>query len=303
MSAKYANSGGDFTATRHSTSYDFISPLKLNLQGVHVIVTGAAWEDGVGFATAVGYARAGAAVIVLADVMGVSDGVLKKLKNAAVEAGRAEPRVLAYQVDISDGASVQAFKQAVSGELAGRLDILVNNAAYQEPGKPFLEVDEETYFKPFEVNVRGLFNMARAFLPMLLSGRQADPAALCTMVNVASSGALSARPNGGSYRSSKLAILRWTETLSLEYGHDGLVTFCVNPGAIKTKMTEGLPEEVRDRLPDRPEVAGDTIVFLGAERREWLGGRYVSCPWDMEELIGKREEIEGGDLLKMKMTF
>lgn len=215
--------------------------------------------------------------------MGISDETLEKLKRAAVEAGRTEPKVLGYQVDIADSTSVQAFKEAVLGELGGRLDIVVNNAAYQEPGKPFLKLDEDTYWNPFEV-----CSITRTFLPSLLSTRQVNSTALCTMINVASSGALSARPSGGSYRSSKLAILRWTETLSLEYEHLGLVTFCVNPVAIKTKMTEGLPLEVRNRLPDQPETAGDTIVFLGAERREWLSGRYVSCPWDMEELMGKR---------------
>ena len=77
----------------------------------------------------------------------------------------------------------------------------------------------------------------------------------------------------------------------------------MNPGAIKTKITETAPEEVRNRFPDRPEVAGDTIVWLGAERREWLAGRYVSCTWDMEELVKKNDEIVEEDKLKMRMAF
>jgi NAD(P)-dependent dehydrogenase (short-subunit alcohol dehydrogenase family) len=123
------------------------------------------------------------------------------------------------------------------------------------------------------------------------------------MINVSSSGALSARPGSGSYRSSKLAILRWTESLQLEYGDEGVLAFCVNPGAIKTQITENAPENVRDALPDRPDMAGDTIAWLAAERREWLGGRYVSCPWDMEELMKKRNEIIEKDKLKMRMVF
>lgn len=303
MPSKYAQSGGDFTATRHSTSYDYISPLKLDFAGAHVIVTGAAWEDGVGFATALGYARGGASVIVVADLLDASERNLVKLKRAATQAGRKEPRVIGHKVNIADVTSVQAFHDAIERDLDGRLDILVNNAAYQEPGKPFLELDEATYWKPYEINVRGLFNMARIFLPTLLATRKADPSARCTMINVASSGALSARPNSGSYRTSKLAIVRWTESLHLEYADDGLIALCVNPGAIKTKMTENLPEEMRNRLPDRPDVAGDTIVWLSHVRRDWLGGRYVSCPWDMEELVGKKGEIVEKDLLKMRMAF
>lgn len=129
--------------------------------------------------------------------------------------------------------------------------------------------------------------MARLFLPMQLSTRSNNDG-LCIMINVASSGALSARPTSGSYRSSKLAILRWAESLQLEYGNQGLLTFCVNLSAIKTKITENAPEKVRDSLPDRPDIAGDTIAWLAAERKEWRGGRYVGCPWDMEELIKKK---------------
>jgi NAD(P)-dependent dehydrogenase (short-subunit alcohol dehydrogenase family) len=302
MEARYKHGGGDFIATRHSTSYDYISPLKLNLTGKHVLVTGAAWEDGVGYATATAFARAGAAVIAVADLHGVSDELASRLKEVAKQAGHAEPTVVCCTVDISKLDSVQAMHETVSKIFDGRLDIVVNNAAHMEPYVSFLETDPDVYWRSYEVNIRGLFNMSRVFLPLLLS-TQTNHNGLCTIINVSSSGALTARPGSGSYRSSKLAILRWTETLQLEYADRGLLAICVNPGAIKTKITETAPEEVRNRFPDRPEVAGDTIVWLGAERREWLAGRYVSCTWDMEELVKKKDEIVEEDKLKMRMAF
>ncbi|CAP80426.1 Pc12g07990, partial [Penicillium rubens Wisconsin 54-1255] len=82
--------------------------------------------------------------------------------------------------------------------------------------KPILDSDPDVYWRTWEVNVHGLFNMARAFLAMQLSTRANGGS--CIMINLASSSALTARPAGGSYRSSKLAILRWTESLQLEYG-------------------------------------------------------------------------------------
>lgn len=179
----------------------------------------------------------------------------------------------------------------------------LHNAAHMEPNISFLESDPEVYWRTWEVNIHGLHNMARAFLPMQLSTR-ASAGGLCTMINLSSSGALSIRPGGASYRSSKLAVLRWTESLQVEYEDQGLLTFCVNPGAIKTKLSEGkLPDSLRDKFPHRAEMPGDTIAWLAAERREWLGGRYVSCHWDMEELMGKRDEIVAGDKLKLKMDF
>jgi NAD(P)-dependent dehydrogenase (short-subunit alcohol dehydrogenase family) len=294
---------GDFTATHHSTSYDYISPLKLNLSGKHVLITGTAWENGVGYAAAIAFARAGASAIALADLQEIPADLVAKLKSAATQAGRPEPTVLSCVVDIPSQESVHALRDTVEQHFAGRLDILVNNAGHMEPLKPFLDSDSDVYWRTWEVNLRGLFNMARAFLPMQLSTRAKSDGS-CIMINVSSSGALSVRPGGGSYRSSKLAILRWTESLQVEYGNQGLSAFCVNPGAIKTKMSEGLlPETVRDAFPDSPDVAGDTIAWLAAERREWLGGRYVSCVWDMEELVARKEEIIGGDKLKLRMVF
>ncbi|KAL2071238.1 hypothetical protein VTL71DRAFT_12473 [Oculimacula yallundae] len=229
-------SGGNVTQTHRSTSYDFISPLKLDLSGKHVLITGAAWADGVGFATASAFARGGAALIVLADIHGISPSITEKLRLLATQAGRREPIVVGYEVDISDLESVQRLKETLSDTLDGRLDVLVNNAAHQEPQVPFLDSDPEVYWRTWEVNVRGLMNMARVFLLLQLESKSAG--GLCTMMNVASSGALSVRSGGSSYRSSKLAVLRWAETLQVEYGGRGLLTYCVNPGAIETKITD-----------------------------------------------------------------
>ncbi|EWG48608.1 hypothetical protein FVEG_08313 [Fusarium verticillioides 7600] len=186
---------------------------------------------------------------------------------------------------------------SIAEEFNGRLDILVNNAAHMEPYKPFLESDPDIYWRTWEVNIRGLFNMARAFLPMQLSSYSRFGSS-GIMINVSSSGVLSVRPGSGSYRSSKLAVLRWTESLQVEYGEQGLLALCVNPGAIKTKITEGAPEAVRNALPHQPDIAGDTITWLASERRDWLGGRYVSYPWGMEELLAKKDEIVKEDKLK-----
>lgn len=294
------NAQRSFIEKNHARSYPYISPLQQNLSGRHVLITGAAWEDGVGYATATAFALAGASAIALIDLHGVSAHLVSRLKAAAVEAGRPEPQVISGSVDISQRDSIAALAKALAEAFNHRLDILVNNAAHQEPYNSVLDAEPESYWKTWEVNVHGLFNMTRAFLPTLLSTR-ADCGGLGIMINVSSSGALSVRKGGASYRTSKLAVLRWTEALNDEHGEDGLIAFCVNPGAIKTRMTVNEPEELRNRLPHKPEIAGDTIAWLAAEQREWLGGRYVSCPRDMEEFMSKKDEIVTEDKLKMRM--
>ena len=91
----------DFLPSRRAASYDFISPLSLDLHGSNVLITGAALPDGVGFATAKAFAQAGASGIVLADLHAVPPELVAELKAAAVDAKRSEPTVLTRQVDIS----------------------------------------------------------------------------------------------------------------------------------------------------------------------------------------------------------
>jgi len=293
----------DFITNYHATSYDHISPLELDLAGRYVLITGAAWEDGVGFATASAFARAGVAGIALVDLHQPDKSHIDKLQTMAREAGKPTPQVICLKADISNPYSVEDLHIDVVTAFDWRLDILINNAAHQEPYKNILESDPDVDWQTWQVNVHGLINMCRTFIPLLLSTADNIDNPLCTVINVSSSGALSARPGSANYRSSKLAILRWTESLSLDLAPKGLLTYCVNPGAIKTRITINEPEDLRNRLPHKVEVPGDTITWLASERREWLAGRYISCPWDMQELESRREEIVAGDKLKMRMEF
>jgi len=288
----------DFIQNNHGESYEYISPLQHDLAGKHVLITGAAWQDGVGAATATAYARAGASVIAICDIHDISGDIELRLLAAAADAGRSKPVIITGHVDISSLPSVQALHDRFLSALDSRLDILVNNAAVMEPLGTILDPDPDVYWQTWEVNIRGLFNMTRTFLPMLLSTQ-----GLCTVINVASSGALGPRPLSSGYRTSELAVLRWTENIQLDFADSGLLMYCVNPGAIKTQITVAQPDAVRNMLPHKPEMAGDTIVWLSAERREWLAGRYVSCPWDMEELMARKEEIMEDDKLKMRIAY
>lgn len=54
---------------------------------------------------------------------------------------------------------------------------------------------------------------------------------------------------------------------------------------------------------ETPELSADSITFLVSQKREWLGGRYIDCTWDMPELMAKEEEIVAGDKLKTRFVF
>ena len=67
-------------------------------------------------------------------------------------------------------------------------------------------------------------------------------------------------------------------------------------------MGTDVPEEYKHFFVDTVELAAHTTVWLTKDRREWLSGRFVSCTWDMEELLEKKEEIIQGDKLKAKLV-
>ena len=103
-------------------------------------------------------------------------------------------------------------------------------------------------------------------------------------------------------QTSKLAVLRFTEFINCEYADQGVLAYSVQPGGVASDMTAKMPDEYMHILVDTPEVAAHTILWLVKERREWLASRYISCQWDVDALLAKKQEIIEGDKLKVKLV-
>ncbi|KAK3697720.1 hypothetical protein LTR37_017302 [Vermiconidia calcicola] len=290
--SKLQSNGLDFTPTIHHDTYGFIKPEQFDLTGKAVFVTGA--SKGVGRAAALSFARAGASYIGLGARSSMSD-LEEDIQKVAAEAKRSAPKTLTVKLDVSDEASTQSAAEEVE-KAFGRLDILVNNAGFLEEFRPVAESKVEEWWKVWEVNVKGVYLVARAFLPLLLK------AGMKTILNTSSIGAHVIMPGASGYQIGKLAVLRFGEFLNAEYGDKGLHVIGIHPGGVSTELARGMPEAMHELLIDQPELAGDSIVWLTAERREWLAGRYVSVTWDAEELLQKRDKIVKEDLLKVRLA-
>ena len=105
-------------------------------------------------------------------------------------------------------------------------------------------------------------------------------------------------PGGSAYQSGKLALIRFTEFINAEYGEQGCSSTAVHSGGVMTELSSGMPTAAHHVLINQPALAADTFVWLTAERRDWLASRYVSCTWDMEELVGMKDKIVQKDLLR-----
>ncbi|KAL8705874.1 MAG: hypothetical protein Q9201_001022 [Fulgogasparrea decipioides] len=292
------NIGFDFTSTLRSATYPAIDPTKLDLSGKCVFLSGA--SRGVGRAAALSFVKAGVAAIAIAARSDLSslEQEMHEAAAAAAAGGNKAPHVKPIVLDILDPHSIQRAAEETSSAF-GRLDVLINNAGAMERFQPTLDSDPDQWWYTWTVNVRGTYLLTRALLPLLLQGGQDDK----QIIMLTSIGAFLPAPGGSGYQMSKLALLRYAEYLNLEYGARGIVAYALHPGAIPTELGLTMPKFLHAKLIDKPELAADTIVFLVAEKREWLKGRYISCTWDMPEFLRKREEIISGDKLKLKLAL
>ncbi|KAK2060428.1 short-chain dehydrogenase [Colletotrichum caudatum] len=277
----------------HHDTYPEINPATASdCTGKAVLVTGA--SKGLGKAIAIGYAEAGASMIAVAarsDVSSTASAVLEAARNA----GRPEPAVLALEMDVGSTPGVRAAAERLAAEW-GRLDVLVNNAGHMTPFKPLLEADDDDYMRTWDVNYWGTYRVTKAFLPLMLKGGDK------TIVNMSSVAAHFMGRGGGAYHVSKFALIRFTEFVQDEYADQGVLAFSIHPGGVPTELSSKLPESLQFRMRDTPELAAHSIAYLTSEKRDWLGGRWISCMWDMPLLMKMEKKIVDGNLLKFECS-
>lgn len=172
--------GSTLVSTSHNDTYPYIDPIKGNMTGAKVLVTGA--SKGIGRATVKSYARAGASSIALLARSNL-DTVADEVAQAAKEAGRPAPQILKLQADMADAAAVQTAIDIVKREFR-TLDVVVNNASRLERFKPWAETHVDDWWKTWELNIKGTYLVNRATLPLLLAGD------LKTLLTISSAGAM-----------------------------------------------------------------------------------------------------------------
>jgi NAD(P)-dependent dehydrogenase (short-subunit alcohol dehydrogenase family) len=215
-----------------------------SLTGKVVAVTGGA--RGIGRATAQALTRAGARVAI-----GDLDAELAARTGAEVGA-------LGLGVDVTDRDSFAGFLEEVEAAL-GPLDVLVNNAGILHLG-PFLEEDDASTRRQFDVNVFGVVNGMRLAIPRLLERPEGH------VVNVASSAAKVAPPGIASYAATKHAVAGLTEAVRAEHAGSGLEFSIVMPGVVKTEMIAGYEDTRRVRRVEAADVADAIVAALRRPR-------------------------------------
>ncbi|KAF1964849.1 NAD(P)-binding protein [Bimuria novae-zelandiae CBS 107.79] len=265
----------------------------LQQPGKVVLVTGAG--RGIGRSIALQYAHASVAAIVLCA------RTSSELDEVAVSIQKINSTIRVHKrpIDVTKDDAVKTLAQDVQRD-EGRLDILVNNAGASAPWVHLTASDSSSWWNTFEVNLKGSYLFLQAFLSLLVLTAEKGNTTV-DVVNVSSMGAHVVSPGASAYQISKLAVLRLSEFVNVEYGAKGVNTVSLHPGGVPTAL--GTQEEsIRPYLIDTAELCGGFVVWLTAEPRTWLAGRYVSATWDVDVLESMRDGIVKEDKLKMFMS-
>lgn len=240
------NAGAAYTAKIYHDAYPTITAANCDQCGRAVFVSGA--SRGIGRAIAIAFVQAGASAIGIGSRPDRNE-VANQIAEEAAKAGHPVPHVLQLRLDISREESVRDASLEILRQF-GRLDILVNDARCLEKWQQLADTESKSWWRTWEVNVKGTYLMTRAFLPILLQGGEK------TIVNINSVGAHLTRPGASAYQTGKLAMLRLMDFTNAEYSDQGVLAFAVHPGAVYTELIQNL-------LPSRTHHSWRQIRLSG----------------------------------------
>ncbi len=229
---------------------DYLGSAKL--KGMSALITGG--DSGIGRAVAVLFAREGADVaIVYLD----EDADARETQACVQAEGR---QCLLLPGDVKDPAFCERAVRATV-DTFGKLDVLVNNAAFQEHAQELTDITEERFDETLRTNVYGYFHMAKAVLPHLEAGS--------CIINTGSVTGLEGSPHLLDYSTTKGAIHAFTKALAQNVLHKGIRVNAVAPGPVWTPLNPA------DAPADKVAQFGKQTDMHRAAQPEELSPAYV----------------------------
>lgn len=213
------------------------------------LVTGA--SSGIGEATAIALAQAGAKV----SMMARREERLAELSKNLAAAGAEKPIYFAADVQkISD------IQEATNGTIShfGRIDILINNAGVMYLG-PIVGANIDDWKKMFDINVLGLMNCTHAVLPKMIENGYGH------IVNISSVAGKLISARSAAYSATKFAVGAFSEGLRQEVSSKGIRVTVVQPGAVTTELTDHITDgatqkSVKDWVAKMEALTGEDIA-------------------------------------------
>ncbi len=256
---------------------------QFSLEGKVALVTGG--SRGMGEATAIAFAKAGADVAVTSRRLPALEEVAEKVRNEG-------KRALAVETHIGRIDQLQPLVDKVVAEF-GKLDILVNNAGTNF-FSPAIDMDEKGWDSVMNLDLKGLFFLSQAAARVMREQGSGN------IINISSVSGYRVQVPTGHYSIAKAGVIMATKVMALEWADFNIRVNCIAPGAIETKLYDSifslLPEdeakvrkqEAADRIPMKyvgePKDIANAVLFLASEASSYVTGQSFA--------------VDGGSLLR-----
>ena len=248
----------------------------MKLAGKRAIVTGGASGFGEGIVRR--FVAEGASVAIV-------DLNLPAAKALAAELGAA---AFAVAVDVSRAVEVEAMAGAVL-ERFGGVDILVNNAGVGQSPKPLESVDEAEFDRLWAVNAKSVYLTARALVPGMKAARAG------AILNIASTGGVSPRPNLAWYNATKGWMIAATRALAVELAPSGVRVNAINPVAGDTPLLSTFMGE--DTPQARARITASIPLGRLSTPADIASAATFLCSDEASLITGVALEVDGGRCL------
>lgn len=245
----------------------------MNLTGKVALVTGA--SRGIGQATAIELAKAGADVV----VNFIGNEAVAQETVAAIEAlGR---KAIKIKADVGNAEDVQAMvDEAVAA--FGHIDILVNNAGITRDGL-LIRMKDSDWDEVLNINLKGVYLVTKAVAKLMVKQRAGR------IINMTSVSGVTGNVGQANYAAAKAGVIGFTKTCAKELAARGITVNAVAPGFIETAMTDVLPEKIKEGIAatvpfgrmGQPEEIASVVTFLASDFASYITGQVLNVDGGM----------------------
>lgn len=245
----------------------------MNLTGKVALVTGA--SRGIGQATAIELAKAGADVV----VNFIGNEAVAQETVAAIEAlGR---KAIKIKADVGNAEDVQAMvDEAVAA--FGHIDILVNNAGITRDGL-LIRMKDSDWDDVLNINLKGVYLVTKAVAKLMVKQRAGR------IINMTSVSGVTGNVGQANYAAAKAGVIGFTKTCAKELAARGITVNAVAPGFIETAMTDVLPEKIKEGIAatvpfgrmGQPGEIASVVTFLASDFASYITGQVLNVDGGM----------------------